>query len=253
MLALLLLAVPALAEEAAPDATKHFADGQTLLTAGDLPKALEAFVAAAKADPENKEYARQALVVRRVLALRATVAKSEPSETWEKMVISLHSFYLRNGLRDHALTLDREAHAKATSATTAALVAETLLEMDREAEAADLLRALPGGRGEGGRVLRRRGRGPRPPLRRRAAPRAAREEGRGDPDDRPLPGADPGDGPRAAEGSPPVVPGLRVAEGLARAGEGARHEEQVRGRGLRRRLQHLPQARGMRKGRLTRS
>jgi tetratricopeptide (TPR) repeat protein len=136
-----LLAAPAFAEDA-PDAAALFAKGKALLGEGELQAALDAFVAAAKADPENAEYAGQAHVLKRVIALRKTVSEAEPSPKWERVVASLHVYFLQNGLVDKALDLDREAHGRAPSATTTLLLAEGLLEAKKNEEAAKLLAGL---------------------------------------------------------------------------------------------------------------
>jgi tetratricopeptide (TPR) repeat protein len=134
----LLLAAPVVAEDA-PDAAGLFAKGKTLLASGDLNAALRSFVAAAKAAPDNAEYARQAGILKQVVSLRERVKQAEPDAKWERMVVSLHVYFLQNGLVDMALDLDREAHGRAPSKTTTLLLAEGLLEAKRNDEAAGLL------------------------------------------------------------------------------------------------------------------
>lgn len=140
-IAFLVFAAPVFAGDA--DATKLAADGEKLLAAGDVAGAVEAYTAAAKADPENAEYRRQALVLRRVIALRKNVDNAEPDAKWQTRLISLHVFYCDHGLVETALTMDRGAHTRAPSPTTASLVAEALLDLGRNDEAAAFLAGLP--------------------------------------------------------------------------------------------------------------
>ena len=55
------------------------------------------------------------------------------------MVLSLHAFYLSNGILEEALALDEKAHEKMKSALSASLLAETLLEMNKNEAAFELL------------------------------------------------------------------------------------------------------------------
>jgi Flp pilus assembly protein TadD len=151
-LAVLVLAAPAFAADG--DAAKLFADGEKLLKAGKFAEAAEAFTAASRAAPDNAEYKTRALVVRRVIALRKQVDTAEPDAKWERMLVSLHVFYCDHDLLDTALTMNRAANARAGTATTAALVAETLLDLGRNGEASEFLAALPEGqRNDGNRLL----------------------------------------------------------------------------------------------------
>ena len=138
-----LIAGPLVAGEA-PDAARRYDDGRTLLGRGDLAAAYQAFAEAAKADPENEQYRKLAMTMKRVLALQKFVDENEPSEKWEKMVGSLHAFYLRNDAVKPAISLDRRAHEKLKSAFSASLLAESLLEADRNGEAAKFLGDLDG-------------------------------------------------------------------------------------------------------------
>lgn len=129
-------------EKASSEAADLFVKGGALLQGGDIEGAMNAYMAAAKAEPGNKEYADKAMLIRRVVAIRRYVASSEVSPKWEKMVLSLHSFYLRNRIHEEALALDRITHEKLKSALSASLLVETLLEMGRDAEALAVLKSL---------------------------------------------------------------------------------------------------------------
>jgi hypothetical protein len=138
----LFLALPALAEEISGEAAARFAEGEKLLEKGDLDGALAAYMAAAKADPENKAYIQQAMVLKRVKALRGYVEANDPSPKWEKMVLSLHAFYLTHNMAGDALALDRMAFKKQDSALNASLLSEALLELKKNEEAYMLLTDL---------------------------------------------------------------------------------------------------------------
>lgn len=129
-LALGLLAVPALAADpATPEPTTPAAKAEALFKAGKIAEARDAYAAAAKADPEDAEAARQAELLSRVLEMEAAIKAEEPSPRWERMVCTLHAFYLRSDLPEKALALDEAAHGRIDSATTAGLKLETLLDM----------------------------------------------------------------------------------------------------------------------------
>lgn len=143
LLVLGLLAVPALAaDETQPEATSPVAKAELLLKQGKFEEARDAYMALAKADPENEELVKRALVLKRVVDLRAMVASEEVSPTWERASIALHGFYMQNGLVDVALEAGRAAHAKANSDVTASFVADALLEKGANQEAADFVDGL---------------------------------------------------------------------------------------------------------------
>ncbi len=127
------------AEPAPDDAAGLFARGQGLLQKGAFLEAQKSFASASRAEPKNDVYKQYALVLRRVVALRKAVAKGEPSPKWEKMVASLHGFYLRHRVLTAALELDRMAHGKLQNTESEARFAETLLECGAEVEAAEML------------------------------------------------------------------------------------------------------------------
>jgi tetratricopeptide (TPR) repeat protein len=142
LLALVLAALPASAGEE-PDASVLFDQGNRKLSEGDFAAAARAYAGAARADPENDEYARRALILSRVVSLRRFLAENEPSEKWERVAASLHGFYLRHGLAAVAVTEDRKVHEKAKSPLTAALLAEALLETGGAEAAETVLLAVP--------------------------------------------------------------------------------------------------------------
>ena len=143
LLVLGLLAVPALAaDETQPEPTSAVAKAELLLKQGKFEEARDAYLALAKADPENEELVTRALVLKRVVDLRTMVATEEVSPTWERATVALHSFYVRNGLADVALEAGKAAHAKASSDVSASLVADSLLEKGANQEAVDFVEGL---------------------------------------------------------------------------------------------------------------
>lgn len=137
LLVLALVAGPALAaDETQPEPSSAVAKAEMLLKQGKFEEARDAYLAIAKADPENKELVTRALVLRRVVDLRKMVTTEEVSPTWERATIALHGFYVRNGLHDVALEAGKAAHAKANSDVSASFVADALLEKGANEEAA---------------------------------------------------------------------------------------------------------------------
>jgi tetratricopeptide (TPR) repeat protein len=116
--------------------------GVALLQKGEFEKALSAFARAAKAEPENKAYMDTAMLVKRVISLRRFVAGSKPSEKWADVALSLHSFYLANGILGEALVLDRKVHGSMKNLRSATVLSETLLAMNRNEEAIEVLTGL---------------------------------------------------------------------------------------------------------------
>ncbi len=136
LLVLGLLAGPALAaDESQPESTSAVAKAEQLLKQGKFEEARDAYLELVKADPENEELVKRALVLKRVVDLRQMVATEEISQTWERATIALHGFYLRNGLVDVALEAGKAAHEKAKSDVSASFVAEALLEKNANEEA----------------------------------------------------------------------------------------------------------------------
>ncbi|MBP7934148.1 MAG: hypothetical protein KA354_05810 [Phycisphaerae bacterium] len=126
----------------ASDAAASSAEGQALLQKGDFAGALQAYAKAAKADSENQGYRTQYMVLKRVITLRDGLAKEKNPEKWELTARSLRNFYHMHKLYGEALPLDREMHAKADTADSAIGLAETLLAMDKSADAEKLLGGL---------------------------------------------------------------------------------------------------------------
>jgi len=116
--------------------------GNTLLQKGDFEGALEAFTAAAKADPDNDEYRQQAALIRRVMTLREQLDQEEDAERWVRMATALHGFYHQHKVYSEALTLDQRIHTRLNNADSAAMLARTQLALNEDSAAASLLKDL---------------------------------------------------------------------------------------------------------------
>ncbi len=120
-----------------------FEQGKTLVSQGDLEGAMEAFATAARADRSNAEYMQNYSLLRQVILIRSALTQEKDLRRWEYYARALHAYYISESLYDQALELDKQIHNRVNSAASAALLAETQLAMDMNAEAAQLLAELP--------------------------------------------------------------------------------------------------------------
>jgi tetratricopeptide (TPR) repeat protein len=142
LIAALAASLSAATPESTGQAAASFDRGNALLAEADFAGAMEAYTAAAKADPENADYRHQAALVRRVIRMRDLLDREQDNERWEMTARALRAFYYANGVHTEALALDRQHHERSGDAESAALLAETELELGMNAEAAALLGAL---------------------------------------------------------------------------------------------------------------
>jgi hypothetical protein len=138
----LFLGFTAMAAEGTSEPAALHAEGKTLLEKGDLMGAYKSLVAAAQAAPGNAEYKKDAMALKRALSIRKYLEMNKPDAKWTKLAISLHVYFLRNNVYSEALAHGRMVHEKLGNAESAAILAEVLLEMDKNAEAVQMLRAL---------------------------------------------------------------------------------------------------------------
>jgi len=120
-----------------------FQKGESLLAEGNLAGALEAFAAASRAAPLDEHYAARATTLRRVLALRERLADEGDLAHWVRIARALHLFYHEHGLYDLSLEVDRQIHERLDSGLSASLLTRTLMAQQKNAEAAEMLGALP--------------------------------------------------------------------------------------------------------------
>lgn len=127
---------------AAPDAADSFAKGQELLAAGDFSGALDAYKAAAKADPQNDLYFQECALLKRVMNLRKAFGEEEDTELWQKIGNALYSYYQENGVRKEALLVAGTLHEKLASGASAARLAQAQLAVDANEKALSTLSTL---------------------------------------------------------------------------------------------------------------
>jgi tetratricopeptide (TPR) repeat protein len=120
-----------------------FQKGESLLAEGDLGGALDAFEAASRAAPLDEDYAARATTLRRVFALRERLTDEDDLAQWVRIARALHLFYHEHGLYDLSLEVDRQIHERLDSGLSASLLTRTLMAQQKNAEAAEMLAALP--------------------------------------------------------------------------------------------------------------
>ena len=128
--------------QAAPDAATTFAQGQQLLAAGNFDGALDAYKAAAQADPQNDTYFQECALLKRVMNLRKAFDAEEDVELWQKIGNALYSYYQENGVRKEALHIASALHEKLADGKSAARLAEAQLMLDANEDALRTLNAL---------------------------------------------------------------------------------------------------------------
>jgi hypothetical protein len=136
-----LAAVPAMAP-ASTEAAKAFEKGQALLVKADFEGALKAFKSAAKTDSDNAEYRQTHAIVRQVIRIRGMIEEENDSQKWLPMAQALRSFYHEHGIYTESLPLDRKIHKEGLTDDCAAMLAETLIALDKDGEVVELLEEL---------------------------------------------------------------------------------------------------------------
>jgi len=122
---------------------ESFARGSALLQKADFDGALAALTAAANAAPENETYQREALLVRRVIALRERLTGEADAEAWGRIANSLYGFYQQRKIHGEALALAQRMHERLHSAETAVMLARAQLDLGQDAAATTTLKQLP--------------------------------------------------------------------------------------------------------------
>ncbi len=124
------------------EADSAFLQGQKSLADGDLRAAVKSYGTAVKLDRDNQQYLQQYMLVRRAVALQDVVAKESDPQKWEQSALALRSFFSTQGLHAQALPLDRAMLDRSPTADNAMQLAETLLALERSADAAEVLTGL---------------------------------------------------------------------------------------------------------------
>lgn len=138
---LVMASVPALAGSA-EDAARAFADGKALLAEAKFDAALKAFVTAARTDAGNQEYQQTYVMLRQVVRMREKIQKEQDPDQWMSMARALHTFYHDHKIYSESLPLDRKIHEQHLAPDSAVMLAETLIALDKNAEAIDVLGSL---------------------------------------------------------------------------------------------------------------
>lgn len=138
----LALPVVAFASEGSEKAAASFDRGLTVLSQGDFDSALAAFTEAAKSDPENQNYRQHVALVSRVKQVRGMLDKEQDPQKWAQIAKSLRSFYSDFDVYGEALKLDTKRHTKLCTPETGVDLAESQLELGRNAEAVKVLASL---------------------------------------------------------------------------------------------------------------
>ncbi|UCE58690.1 MAG: tetratricopeptide repeat protein [Phycisphaerales bacterium] len=133
-----LVAMPALAE-VREDAAATFQKGKALLAEANFNDALVSFRTAARFDTGNQEYLQAYSQLVQVIRMRQDLAKTQDPEKWFSKARALRTFYYDHLLFEEALPLDRKIHAERLAENSAAALAETLLALGDNAEAAEML------------------------------------------------------------------------------------------------------------------
>lgn len=142
MLAVAAILFTGTAQALAESDSAAYARGKTLVDQGDFEGALEAYATAVRADPGKAAYAERYSLVRRIVQLRRAMATQTDSVRWTYAARALNSLYCSQGMLEKALALGQAVHARLNDATSATMLAETQLALNRNAEAAAMLSAL---------------------------------------------------------------------------------------------------------------
>jgi tetratricopeptide (TPR) repeat protein len=136
---MVVLAVNSMAAASPPEA---YSKGLALVEQGELRDALYALADAVRGDRANQQYIQQFMLVRQALVYENALASETNPQRWLQIAQALRSFYVSVDAHAQALKLDRQIHQREASAGSAVQLAETLLALDKNADAADTLTAL---------------------------------------------------------------------------------------------------------------
>ena len=131
---------PAQSEQAAA----LFAAGQAALAKGDFPAADKALAGAAHAEPANAPYQAEAALLKRMLAVRDQLDRVENPQEWLRTAFLLRLYYMDHRVFGEAVALSKKMHENVKLASSAALVGESLLALDKNAEALAFLAPYAG-------------------------------------------------------------------------------------------------------------
>jgi tetratricopeptide (TPR) repeat protein len=139
-LVLLVVAVPAAADST--QAARSFEVGRILLAKADFDGALEAFKLAAELDPKNDKYFSECAILQRVLKIRKQMEAEQDTDMALRMAGAVHDYFVQHKVDVEALKVARMMHAKRVDADTTHRLAQSLLNLDQNAEALETVDAL---------------------------------------------------------------------------------------------------------------
>ncbi len=139
-LGMCLLPTTVLADDAL-NATMLHAEGKALLAKADFEGALARYLAAARAAPKSQAITQDARALKRVVAQRKALDAPKQHPKWEGIAMSLHAYYLREGLPAEAVALGRRGVKVLKNGAAEARLAEGLLEAGRHDQVMTLLAA----------------------------------------------------------------------------------------------------------------
>jgi Flp pilus assembly protein TadD len=128
--------------EGQPGPAELFAEGEAKLAQAEFEAAVEKFAAAAQAAPDKEQYKAEYTLLRRVLMVRPMLEKQADPERWERLARALRAYYYDHDVFGEALKLDRTRYEREITAESAAMLAETQLELGRNVAALETLNAL---------------------------------------------------------------------------------------------------------------
>jgi hypothetical protein len=115
---------------------------ELLLKNNDTNGAIAKYTTAASLAPENTEYAKNLIWLRRTATLESKLQSETDPTRVLKLMQSLHYFYLAQGMDQKALANDTELYKKTGGADEAGLLAQTYIAMDKFSDAAKVLGSL---------------------------------------------------------------------------------------------------------------
>ena len=98
-----------------------------------------AYAAAARADRANDQYLQHYALLRQIVRARELLESEDDLRQWGYLARAVHTFYVNEGLHSQALQLGRQIHSRLNDRSSAILLAETALAMNKNAEAAETL------------------------------------------------------------------------------------------------------------------
>lgn len=141
LLTLALLTCAATVTRAELTVDNPVAEGAALLALGQINEAVEAFDGAAKANPGDKKVLIARAQAKKLQKYLEQVEADSELIDRQKAMAKLHKFYNGHGLYEKSLGMEQGLYAEAVNDDTAALLADTLLAMQKNDEALATLQA----------------------------------------------------------------------------------------------------------------